>query len=434
MIPTDRPVNINDVKDLQEKLGLTRDDLLFALGTWTGSFYEGRKNPNEPLSDVALALLTRWLDKYPEDVPFESTKSVQEFHDLLSSLMGDEVTPRILAVALGCDVSAGYRWAQLSYGQTTLSIGRIVTMLYRKVQKHGHRAFSEEWIRIVSEEAFARGAPNIWSHGDWPYSKKKGAKTALTGAQVEKGHGSGPKTIRLRGAYKPITGNDLLSLREKLGLTAMEFQFVLGISGFAFAKLVKEDQRDKPLYDPSIALMARWLNKYPEDAAVPIAPSFNEFFDTLNRMIGGSLTLKEVAIAFGKQPSAGHRWSVSHGAPIGTLNRILTILFPKIRRLGPGVFVDDWRDLVEIEAKARGIKHIWRHGIWGRKRNLGKSAAEIAEIEEKLEAKPQRQLRTALRLGKPRKNEIRDRPQMLLNAAKDVSKKKKTTKKARKKA
>lgn len=430
MIPTDRPVTINDVRNLQEKLGLPRDDFLFALGTWTGFFYEGRKAPNEPLHDVATALLTRWLDRYPDDVPFPPTKTVQEFSELLTSLMGDEITPRILAVALGCDVSAGYRWDQIS-GQTTLSIRRIVTMLHRKVQKHGHRAFSEEWIRIVSEEAIARGAPNIWSHGDWPYSKKKGAKKALTGKQIEKGYSLGPRSIQLRGTFSPVTGNDLLSLREKLGLTAMEFQFVLGISGFAFAKLVKEDQRSKPLYDPSIALMARWLDKYPEDAEVPIAPSFNEFFDTLNKMIGGSLTLKEVAIAFGKQPSAGHRWSVSHGAAIGTLNRILTILFPKIRRMGPDVYTKDWHELVEIEAQARGIKHIWRHGIWGRKRNqAGKSPEEIAVIEEKLDAKPKRKVRTALRLGKPRRSEMRDTPKLVLNEAKDVAKRKKARKKA----
>jgi len=140
MIPENRPVLGMDLEELSQKLELSVMDACWTFGlnmpAWSLCV---NKNGAEPVKDVALALLVRYLDMFPESCPVERPISPSDFYFSLDRYnkmqpKEDQIDKPILesfaffGSILGRDHSAGYRWVKQD-GGTRPVIDRYIHVL-----------------------------------------------------------------------------------------------------------------------------------------------------------------------------------------------------------------------------------------------------------------------------------------------------------------
>ncbi|PKU21957.1 hypothetical protein [Telmatospirillum siberiense] len=170
----------------------------------------------------------------------------------------------------------------------------------------------------------------------------------------------------------PITGNDLEDLRKILGLSVTDLTFLFGFSMPHWGKIKKA--ADNPVRDPAVALLARWWLAHPETCPIHQSPTPAFVRDSINEILAtdplgedaplnGPVSKKDFGLSFGREMSAGYRWTRDNGKVPPVLNRLLTIAQEQINR-NPETFWKEWIGLVEEEAKARGIDDLWAEGNW----------------------------------------------------------------------
>lgn len=130
MIPENRPVIGSDIYELAQKLELSTMDACWAFGlnmpAWTQRI-KSEEFRHQPVTDVCLALLTRYLDLYPESCPVEKAILPVDFYFKLEKFNRmQSKTKRLpaeliegydfLGAILGRDTSAGYRWVRQGGG------------------------------------------------------------------------------------------------------------------------------------------------------------------------------------------------------------------------------------------------------------------------------------------------------------------------------
>jgi hypothetical protein len=171
-------------------------------------------------------------------------------------------------------------------------------------------------------------------------------------------------------------------LRVKLELSTTSFIWLFGLSMYNYCKMksVKEEDRDpetgllpcqEPIQDPSICILARWLDEHPEDCPIPRHPSPADIFQRLNDSPHGVAKLdkvskKEFGLVLGREASAGYRWVVQGKETPPALSRLLLILDK--RTSGPGD-TRAWEDLKAVtkqEAVSRGVGDLFSQGSWKR--------------------------------------------------------------------
>lgn len=188
---------------------------------------------------------------------------------------------------------------------------------------------------------------------------------------------------------RPVTVRDLDRLRTKLGLTTLDYLWVFGMPMRKWSEMRKH--MDEPVPDPPIAIWARLLNVMPElltdlstilcprpdassrkDLGVPTA---QEILDMLTGLPQYQDTpQRALSVMFGRDATASHRWLHQQlkGSPI------IARLFHAFRRLvreKKGAGVELWSQIVETEARARGITDIWRDGLWRQRAFRAKKGA-----------------------------------------------------------
>lgn len=192
---------------------------------------------------------------------------------------------------------------------------------------------------------------------------------------------------------RPVTPRDLERLRRKLGHLVNDFCFLLGISMSKWSKLKK--RLDDPIDDPGLAILARILDAHPEYDLVPTPPSASDVFETLVSFKPyANMPRRAFGIYFGRDASASYRWleQNQHTGPV--TNRLLTVMDRFLADKGvPGL--DEWNEIVSIEATARGIPEIWREGLW---RQRGSQAADDGEDAQKPAGKKKTAKRTRTKL------------------------------------
>lgn len=160
MIPKDRPVTGHDLEDLREKLALSVTDLCWLFGLSMPNWGKIKKAGDQPVKDPAIALLTRFLDAYPEACPIPRPPEPGDVVERLPA-----ASRKSMSIALGREASAGYRWV-VQGGRTSPILNRLLLMLNTRLDAMGDEAWVE-WQDMVTTEASARGIEDIWRHGSW---------------------------------------------------------------------------------------------------------------------------------------------------------------------------------------------------------------------------------------------------------------------------
>lgn len=198
---------------------------------------------------------------------------------------------------------------------------------------------------------------------------------------------------------RPVIGADLLDLRERLQLKSQDIAWLLGLSMTKWMMIVNKD-RNQPVKDPTLALVVRVLDEFPELNPIPRAPSAAEIMSLADAEIPKSsdeqefpLTKKKLSILFGAEASSGYRWLETDSGISPVLGRLFSLFQRGNSMAGSrAAFNQRWVDRVETEARARGISEIFRWGRWvpstkpmpkrrPRRSPAEKAAAEAAKRE-----------------------------------------------------
>lgn len=178
---------------------------------------------------------------------------------------------------------------------------------------------------------------------------------------------------------RPVTPRDLVNLRKKLGLRTTDFLYLLNISMLKWCNINRD--LDRPVKDPAIAILARILDADPNASIIPKAPSPKDVLDQIRSFTPyATMPYRSFGIYFGRDSSASYRW-LNQKTPAGpTAERLLLMMEKSIEKQGlQGI--DWWKDIVNIESKARGIENVWLEGMWA-----SVPIEEDADEDEKPEA------------------------------------------------
>lgn len=155
-----------------------------------------------------------------------------------------------------------------------------------------------------------------------------------------------------------VLGCDLETLQKRLNSSAQRCCALLGIRFNIWSDWKREP--DKPIPNPGVCLLIRLLDAFPFLAEVPY--SADNLRDALTRKYGRRFTKTEVALMLGRQASAYTRWG-TRSAPTDVIVNLTAFLVELLETEPLGAF-DYYRELVEREARARGIKNLWEERTW----------------------------------------------------------------------
>lgn len=187
-------------------------------------------------------------------------------------------------------------------------------------------------------------------------------------------------------ATRPVIGYDLGNLREKLGIAVVDACWLFGMSVPKWTRITSKFGTE-PVADAGLALLVRFLDKHPDAFPIPRAPSPDEVFKDINKI--RETDMKELGLMLGREASSGYRWLKTRGHTSAVLNRLL-YLFREMLYSGRSnkdriVGIDEWREMVAVEAQARGVIDIWRTGQWTtREARLAARTKRAAEKGEKV--------------------------------------------------
>jgi hypothetical protein len=178
--------------------------------------------------------------------------------------------------------------------------------------------------------------------------------------------------------FAPVTGADLERQRIALNLSVAEYCCLLGLSMRKWCEITKD--KDSPVPDAAIAILARAIDQDNGLAWVPTFPKPQDVFQQLALVLEGrgeKLSPRHFGVALGRDGTSSYRWIDKRQPPGPFVNRTLLALQQTLTEHG----YDGWATFVEIaetEAQARGVGGIFDHGKWQiRKSELG--SAEAAE-------------------------------------------------------
>src|SRR3546814_6763455 len=94
----------------------------------------------------------------------------------------------------------------------------------------------------------------------------------------------------------------------------------------------RKGQNRQPVKDPSLALLVRLYDAYPDQVAVFRVPSMAEFHDLLKRQPhSAGVTPYQLSLALGRENSSCYRWlQVAKAKTTPVIDRIVTMLQPKL--------------------------------------------------------------------------------------------------------
>lgn len=176
MLPTDRPVLGRDLDAVRQQFGLLTADMIWVLGiSITRWMQVVRQAPDEPVKDTTLALLVRFLAEHPELPVVPRFPTPQDMLALLGE--SADVDARRLAVMLGSEVSAGYRWMRQD-ARPSSTVNRLMHYLRMALLREdgaGRTELVEAWRRTVEQEARCRGVDDVFRAGSWTRRPANGA-------------------------------------------------------------------------------------------------------------------------------------------------------------------------------------------------------------------------------------------------------------------
>lgn len=162
-----------------------------------------------------------------------------------------------------------------------------------------------------------------------------------------------------------MTGADLQALRELLGIGSVDTYWLAG-TGTAYNKWKLQGEKSQvPISDPSLSILVRFLNAYPEYSFLPNFPDFFETFEATsntdpelfqNRIQKDKQAVNRFAILFGKNAWNSTQW-LNGATPSPVVERLFYIITQLIEKEGLDG-LKKYLDIVDKEAKARGFDSI----------------------------------------------------------------------------
>lgn len=348
MIPLTRPVIGEDLDTVRDQMGLSTSEACWLFGLsmtkWMEVAKEGAKTP---VKKPTLAMLVRALNKRPDLTLMPVHPNAHEVFERMH-MVDPELDKKRLSVYFGSEASSGYRWitkdSEISPALARLFL--VFSRLFDRAYKQGPVAAArmmEEWRLMVESEASERGIPNILQTGRW-----------IPAA------GSNPG--------RPILGEDLDALREQLGMSTMDACWLYGLSMTKWTLIAKREKAKLPLKNVTLALLVRVLRAYPEVSPVMAAPTAKDVFSAIAET-QPELDRKHMAIMFGCEASSGYRWLTTDSEIGPALVRLfkMFMLFHDEVSSSPkkkAELISDWEDMVNTEARARGVRNVFSTGRW----------------------------------------------------------------------
>lgn len=173
---------------------------------------------------------------------------------------------------------------------------------------------------------------------------------------------------------RPVRGQDIEDLREKLCLTSDDMCWLIGVAMPRWSHMIKPANNQKEINDKTIALLVRLFDARPELVFIPIMPSPGDIFDMINE-VEPNTSMKEASIMLGREGSSCFHW-IQRGRraspPVLRLGYVLRDILNNDKK-NAKKFVQEIRKFVDIESSARNVRNIWETGSWVNKSDAGKS-------------------------------------------------------------
>ena len=240
------------------------------------------------------------------------------------------VTEKKLSLMFGREEGAASRW--LEGGSSTPTMQRLFFCFMQKM----NRASTETeklaaiggWEHLVTLEGQHRGISSIFDSSSW--------------TQLD------------QPANRPILGEDLLTLRDMLGITDVnDACWLFGLRIGAWGALTSQNPK-MPVPDAALAILLRVLN---DDLSLSPLKKPESPLDLFNEVksFQSDLDKKKFAEIFGNEASSGYKW-VQAGSRPGPAVRRLMLIFRKqlerAKKTGPssvGHLLLDWENVLRQE-------------------------------------------------------------------------------------
>lgn len=164
---------------------------------------------------------------------------------------------------------------------------------------------------------------------------------------------------------KLMKGSDIQVLRETLGAGVVDIYWIAGIgTTYSTWKLTGEPS-GRPILDPSLCILVRFLSKYSKLSFMPKFPNYYETFEKIsevdpdlfeNKISATKTAARRFAPLFGKNSWSSSQWELGE-TPSSVVSRLFYLVLRAIEEEGiEGL--KKYLAVVEEEAQARGIKDI----------------------------------------------------------------------------
>lgn len=167
-------------------------------------------------------------------------------------------------------------------------------------------------------------------------------------------------------ANRPVRGQDLNDVREKLALSVEDMCWLLGMTMPRWSIMTRDENALNTISDTTVAILVRILDEFPEFNFVPTMPSPQDIFEALVSL-DSNITMKEASILLGREGSSCFHW-IKRGrraAPsVLRLGRILLDQMNGDMRAHKNKFLNYLRSIVVREANCRGQRDIFGEGSW----------------------------------------------------------------------
>lgn len=164
---------------------------------------------------------------------------------------------------------------------------------------------------------------------------------------------------------RPVLGKDLDTIKQEFGMLTADACWLFGLPITKWMNIVRKEP-DKPISDPTLALLIRFLDQHPELNLIPKFPEASEMFE----MVKGiqDVDQKRFSLMFGSESSAAYRW-LREDAPrmSPSVGRLMYYVRMALLAAAPSKRADlleQWRRTVLQEGRARGVEDVFKACTW----------------------------------------------------------------------
>ncbi len=163
---------------------------------------------------------------------------------------------------------------------------------------------------------------------------------------------------------RPVIGRDLDTIKQQFGLSTADACHLFGMSITKWTHVARQGA-DVPVTDPTLALLARFLDGHPELNVIPRYPDPTEMYDFVNDI--HPVDQKAFSVLMGSEASATYRWRKTGSRPSPVLQRLMHYMRLSLLardETGKVELLSDWRTTVAQEGLVRGVPNVFKVGRW----------------------------------------------------------------------